>query len=54
VIVTRRQKYACRSCQGAVLQPPAPARLIEGGLPTERLVADVVAAEYADPCPLYR
>ncbi|MBV9417304.1 MAG: IS66 family transposase [Solirubrobacterales bacterium] len=54
VIVTRRPKYACRTCQAAVLQAPAPARLIEGGLPTERLVAHVVVAKYADHCPLYR
>ncbi len=52
VIVTRRPKYACRACQEAVVQ--APARLIEGGLPTERLVAHVVVAKYADHCPLYR
>jgi Transposase IS66 family len=37
-----------------VVQAPAPARLIEGGLPTERLVAHVVVAKYADHCPLYR
>ena len=54
VIVTRRPKYACRACQEAVVQAPAPARLIEGGLPTERLVADVAVAKYADHCPLYR
>jgi transposase len=54
VILTRRPKYACRSCQGAVVQAPAPPRLIEGGLPTERLVAHVVVAKYADHCPLYR
>jgi transposase len=54
VIVTRRPKYACRTCQGAVVQAPAPARLIEGGLPTEQLVAHVVVAKYADHCPLYR
>ena len=28
VIVTRRPKYACRTCQQAVVQAPAPARLI--------------------------
>ena len=44
VIVTRRPKYACRSCEAAVVQAAAPARLIEGGLPTERLVAHVVVA----------
>ena len=54
VIVTRRPKYACRTCQAAVVQAPAPARLIQGGLPTERLVAHVVVAKYADHCPLYR
>jgi transposase len=54
VIVTRRPKYACRSCTGAVVQAAAPARLIESGLPTEQLVADVVIRKYADHCPLYR
>jgi transposase len=54
VIVTRRPKYACRACEGAVVQAAAPARLIEGGLPTEQLVADVVVRKYADHCPLYR
>jgi len=33
VIVTRRPKYACRSCTDGVVQAPAPHRLIEGGLP---------------------
>ena len=39
VLITRRPKYACRTCQEGVVQAPAPARLIAGGLPTERLVA---------------
>ena len=54
VLVVRRPKYACRSCAGMVVQAPAPARLIEGGLPTEALVAHVVVAKYADHLPLYR
>jgi transposase len=54
VIVTRRPKYACRACEGQVVQAPAPARLIEGGLPTERMVAQVLVAKYADHTPLYR
>jgi hypothetical protein len=33
VIVTRRPRYGCRACESAVVQAPAPARLIEGGLP---------------------
>jgi transposase len=54
VIVTRRPKLACRSCTGIVVQAPAPARLIEGGIPTEALVAHVLVARYADHLPLYR
>jgi len=48
VIVTRRPKYACRSCTDGVVQAPAPARLITGGLPTEAFVADVLVSKYAD------
>ena len=54
VIVTRRPKLACRSCTGIVVQAPAPARLIEGGIPTEAMVAHVLVARYADHLPLYR
>ena len=54
VLVTRRPKYACRACEGAVAQAPAPARLIEGGLPTEATVAHVLVSNYADHLPLYR
>ena len=36
-----------------IIQVPAPARLIEGGLPTERLVADVIVSKFADHLPLY-
>ncbi len=39
---------------GAVGQAPAPARLIEGGLPTETLVVHVLVGKYADHLPLYR
>jgi len=61
VIVTRRPKYACRKCEreggdetAGIIQAPAPPRLIEGGLPTEALVADVVVQKYAWHLPLYR
>src|ERR1700686_1091566 len=54
VLVTRRPKYACRSCEDGVLQAQAPARLIEGGLPTEATIAQVLASKYADHLPLYR
>ena len=51
VVVTRRPKYACRSCQEAIVQAPAPARLIEGGLPTERMVADCPGLQIRRPLP---
>src|SRR5580698_3202830 len=54
VIVTRRPKLICRGCAGAVVQMPAPPRLIEGGIPTEAMVAHVLVARYADHLPLYR
>jgi transposase len=54
VLVVRRPKYACRACENAVVQAPAPARLIEGGLPTEATVAQVLVSKYADHLPLYR
>ena len=69
VIVTRRPKYACRSCTNGVVQAPAPARLIPGGMPTEATVAHVLVSKFegdrgpsgprkprknADHLPLYR
>ncbi|MFM9860274.1 IS66 family transposase [Pseudoxanthobacter sp. M-2] len=54
VIVTRRPKYACRTCEEVVVQAPAPPRLVEGGIPTEATVAHVLVAKYADHLPLYR
>src|ERR1700676_1260651 len=54
VLVVRRPKYACRACENGVVQAAAPARLIEGGLPTEATVAQVLVSKYADHLPLYR
>lgn len=54
VIVTVRPKYACRTCETGVVQALAPAHLIEGGLPTEALIAHVLVGKYADHLPLYR
>ena len=54
VLVVRRPKYACRACEEVVVQAPAPARLIEGGLPTEATVAQILVSKYADHLPLYR
>ena len=54
VIVTVRPKYACRAYAEGVTQAPAPAFLIEGGLPTEGAIAYVLVAKFADHLPLYR
>jgi transposase len=54
MIVTRWPKFACRACEGVVVQEPAQARLIEGGIPTEALVANVMVSRFADHLSLYR
>lgn len=54
VIFTHRPKLACRDCRSAVVQAPAPKRLVPGGLPTESFVAMVLASKYAFHMPLYR
>jgi transposase len=54
VLVTRRPKYACRSCEAGIVQAPAKSRLIEGGMPTEATIASVIVSKYADHLPLYR
>jgi len=54
VIVTRRPKYACRSCESGLTQAPAPTHIIAGGMPTEATLAHVLVSKYADHLPLYR
>ncbi len=54
VRVTRRPRYVCRGCDAAVVVAPAPDRPVEGGMPTEALVAHVLVSKYADALPLYR
>ena len=54
VIVTVRPRYACSRCDAGILQAPAPSHLIEGGLPTEALMAHVAVAKFCDHLPLYR
>jgi transposase len=54
VRVTRRPRYACRACEEAVVTAPAPARPIDGGMPTEALIVHVVVSKFCDSLPLYR
>jgi transposase len=54
VLVTRRPKYACRRCAGAVAQAQAPEHVVPGGLPTEALIAQLIVAKFGDHLPFYR
>ncbi len=53
LIVTIRPKYAFKE-PTTILQAPAPEHIIEAGLPTEALLAQVAISKYADGLPLYR
>jgi len=48
-----RPKMSCRKCS-CVVQAPAPARVIDRGLPGPNLLAHVVIAKYCDHSPLHR
>src|SRR5487761_1910484 len=54
VIVTIRPRYACPKGRAGVSQAPAPAHLIEAGLPTEAMIAQVIVSKYSEHLPLYR
>jgi transposase len=54
VRVTRRPRYACRACEQAVVSAPAPARPIDGGMPTEAMMVHVLVSKFCDSLPLYR
>ncbi len=48
-----RGKWACAKCQ-TLVQAPVPAQVIDKGIPTSGLLAQVLVAKYADHLPLYR
>ena len=54
VRVTRRPRYACRACEGAVVVAEAPARPVDGGMASEALIAHVLISKICDSLPLYR
>src|SRR3954469_19308177 len=54
VRVTRRPRYACRACEGAIVVAPAPERPIDGGMATEAMIVHVVVSKFCDSLPLYR
>ena len=48
-----RGKWVCTRCQ-TLTQAPVPAQVIDKGIPTAGLLAQVLVAKYADHLPLYR
>ncbi|HZL70636.1 MAG TPA: IS66 family transposase [Candidatus Limnocylindrales bacterium] len=55
VLVTKREKRACRSCEElGVVSAPLPPRIIEKCLASDRIVIDTVIGKYCNHTPLYR
>ena len=48
-----RGKWVCAKCE-TLIQAPVPAHVIDKGIPTAGLLAQVLVAKYADHLPLYR
>ncbi len=48
-----RGKWVCGQCE-TLIQAPVPAQVIDKGLPTAGMLAQVMIAKYADHLPLYR
>jgi len=48
-----RGKWACANCE-TLIQAPVPAQIIDKGIPTSGLLAQVLVAKYSDHLPLYR
>ena len=55
VLVTKREKRACRSCEElGVVSAPLPPRIIEKSLAGDRIVIDTVVSKYCNHTPLHR
>ncbi|WP_420390559.1 IS66 family transposase [Marinobacter sp.] len=48
-----RGKWACEQCE-TLIQAPVPPQVIDKGIPTAGLLAQVLVAKYSDHLPLYR
>jgi transposase len=48
-----RGKWVCDDCE-TLIQAPVPAQIIDKGIPTAGLLAQVLVAKYSDHLPLYR
>jgi transposase len=54
VLVTKREKRACKQCEQGVATAPLPPRIVEKSLVSDRVIVDTVVRKYADHSPLYR
>ena len=55
VLVTKREKRACRSCEElGVVSAPLPPRITEKCLASDRIVIDTVVSKYCNHTPLHR
>ena len=55
VLVTKREKRACRCCERAGVETaPVPVRIIDKSLVSDRVVIDTLIRKYCDHLPLYR
>jgi len=55
VLVTKREKRACRRCEEQGVETAAlPARIIPKSLVSDRVIIDTVVSKYCDHLPLYR
>jgi transposase len=54
VVVTKREKRACKGCAAGVSAAPLPERIIDKGLVSDQVVIDTLVSKYSDHVPLYR
>ncbi len=55
VLVTKREKRACRSCEDlGIVSAPLPPRIIEKCLASDRIVIETVVSKYCNHLPLHR
>ena len=55
VLVTRREKRACKRCEErGVMAAPLPPRIIEKSLVSDQVIVDAIISKYSNHCPLYR
>jgi transposase len=54
VLVTKREKRACKSCEErGVMAAPLPDRILEKSLVSNQVIVDAIVSKYSNHCPLY-